>query len=122
MKAQLLVDRLKSGDVRRNGFLCLLLAVLLLYNPFAALLHSSNTATVHHLARHRATVGASELQHYSPVSNQITAQVSVSETSFAIPAAAIQGEFLPPIFLEVPRISPGDLCSSLWFRPPPQVA
>jgi len=97
------------------------LAMLFLYNPFIALLHSGGPVSVHHLARNRATVGAAELQPYSPVSVQDAVEVSVVEESFAIPAGAIKGEFPSTILPVVPRIASTDFSSSLWFRPPPSV-
>ena len=45
----------------------LLLIALLLYNPFLALASHSDGLTYQALARHRATVGASELDHFTPV-------------------------------------------------------
>lgn len=105
---------------RGKAFFCLLLAMFLLYNPFLTLLHSGGQVAVDHLARNRATVGASELQHFSPVSRQSAVEVSVLEETFAIPRA-MQGEDPPVILLVIPRIASTDFSSSLWFRPPPSL-
>jgi hypothetical protein len=48
-------------------FLCLLLVALMLYNPFMGLWGSNDGVCYDRLARNRATVGASELQHFTPV-------------------------------------------------------
>ena len=104
---------------RRKAFFCLLLSLLLLYNPFVALLHSCPQVSVDRLARNRATVGASEMQHFSPVASQSTPEVSASEETFAISPRAIQGEYPSAILFLIPRIASIDFSSSLWFRPPP---
>jgi len=52
-------------------WICVLLGALLLYNPFAALYFSHGPVEVHTLQRNRASVGASELQHFSPVQEDI---------------------------------------------------
>ena len=52
-----------------HGWLCILLIGLMLYNPFAGLMGSGDGLCYDRLACNRATVGASELQHFSPVSN-----------------------------------------------------
>jgi hypothetical protein len=52
-----------------HGWLCILLIALMLYNPFAGLMGPGDGLRYDRLASNRATVGASELQHFSPVSN-----------------------------------------------------
>src|SRR5258708_14158484 len=56
---------------RLRVWICVLLGALLLYNPFAALYLSHYTLEVHTLQRNRASVGASELHHFSPVQDDI---------------------------------------------------
>jgi hypothetical protein len=97
-----------------------LLIVLIFYNPFAALSGSSGHLSFDKLARHRATVGASEMQHFSPVSHShghadLEADVEVKDTgpTGAIPkyqAGRDQEELLPP---------EQALLAGVWFRPPP---
>jgi len=111
----------RSGGWLRAA-LCLLLAVLFLYNPFLAAHCSGVTPTVCHPASHRATVGASELEQFAPPSAQ---------SSVLAPAPqSLVFELLLPISFE-PSVSchrfpqnaaPAELTgfsSSLWFRPPP---
>jgi hypothetical protein len=108
-----------SCGSRWNAFLCLLLALLLLYNPFVFLLHAGGPASVNHHARNRATVGACELQHYSPVSKLTSQRVSIAENSWVVPADTAKAEYCPALAVVLPRICSTDFSSSLWFRPPP---
>jgi hypothetical protein len=97
---------------------CLLLVGLLLYNPFLALVAHSDGLAYQALARHRATVGASELQHMAQVQGPnaqpdvivakiFTGLVQINE----FPAKALQQ---PPLLQRMEQIS------EIWFRPPPQ--
>ena len=49
--------------------LSVLLILLVVYNPFSALGGYSGSVSYDELARNRATIGSSELQHFSPVSD-----------------------------------------------------
>jgi hypothetical protein len=95
-----------------------LLIGLVLYNPFVLLTNPSNGLVCQAMARHRATVGASELQHFSPV-RPVSAQnevfvydylrvVALPKTTFPLP---VQQE---PVILQQPEQIAG-----IWFRPPP---
>jgi hypothetical protein len=64
----LLTNR-RTPKLTGQGCLCLLLIGLLLYNPFAGLWGPTDRVSYDKLARNRATIGASELEHFSPVSN-----------------------------------------------------
>jgi hypothetical protein len=96
----------------------LLLIGLLLYNPFLGLLGHQNGLAYQQLQRHRATVGASELQHFSPIqSDRAQPEIVLAELFLNAVAAAqkfsghqFQTEALPP------RL---ELVDSIWFRPPP---
>ena len=52
--------------IYRQACLCMLLVGLLVYNPFIALANHGD-AGLRMPERHRATVGSSEMQHFSPV-------------------------------------------------------
>jgi hypothetical protein len=121
MKPWPMLTEPRGSRSRGKAFFCLLLAMLLLYNPFLALLHSGGQAAVDHLARNRATVGASELQHFSPVSSLGMAQDSAFEETFAISPRAIKGQYPATLLLAIPRLASSDFSSSLWFRPPPSL-
>jgi hypothetical protein len=92
-------------------------AALLLYNPFAALYYSHDTIEVHTLERNRASVGASELQHFSPVQDDIP-QADLMESSrdeVAVPAGSYVARGLERE-AEVPQPT---IVSKVWSRPPP---
>jgi hypothetical protein len=96
----------------------LLLIGLLLYNPFVALTSHSDGLSYQALARHRATVGASELQHYSPVQGD-NAQIEVAVDAIFFGRIVEQADkrfhFVPNDTLP----QRPELDTSVWFRPPP---
>jgi hypothetical protein len=109
----------KAATLRWRAWTCLLLAFFLLYNPFAASLSPVSGLNVCHPASNRATVGASELQHFSFADGQD--RLSVHDT-----AAVLTFTFSPDVSARsFPRLaqvlSPQQqfFGSSLWFRPPP---
>jgi hypothetical protein len=98
---------------------CVFLVFSLVYNPFVSAPRQTGGLEVGHPMSHRATVGASELQHYTTVTSQ-------ELTGFAGLAPAKAPVLLPTLsevnILPVSRAphSPQQfLCASLWFRPPP---
>lgn len=107
-----------SASIRRIG-VCLLLALLLLYNPFLRALGSGSGLNLRHPASHRATVGSSELQEYAAAADQDLLAV--------VDAIVTQSSLLLPILPEQTlRITHSDiapsplfLCAGFWFRPPP---
>lgn len=98
---------------------CLLLVALLIYNPFIALFRSHTGLTLHLPPSNRSTVGASELQHFSPVGKDLRLAICL--------AVCLGGTFLlvtehllPSTLENAPApVVPNDLSSNLWFRPPP---
>jgi hypothetical protein len=113
---------LKDGDCRNRAkwqvCFSVLLIGLVLYNPFLALASHTEGLTYQALARHRATVGASEMQHFTPVQKDaapfeatvegIYLELVVEKTEF--PSHAFHVELLP---------QRPELTTSVWFRPPP---
>jgi hypothetical protein len=97
---------------------CVLLAALLLYNPFAALCFSHGTIEVHTLQRNRASVGASELQHFSPVQDDIP-QTDLNLESRREVVAAPAGSFVARGFEREVEVPQSDIVSKVWSRPPP---
>jgi len=103
---------------------CVLLAGLFLYNPFLAASRASSSLTVCHPASHRATVGSSELEQFTPPNDTAAA---------FLPNIADTQELLPPLAArnwtqrqcaeqeEVVATPQTGFSSSLWFRPPPAV-
>jgi hypothetical protein len=99
-------------------WMCVFLATLLLYNPFAALYYSHDTIEVHTLQRNRASVGASELQHFCPVQDdnqQADLNLESSREEVAIPA----GSFVTRGFEREAEVPQSDIVSRVWSRPPP---
>lgn len=99
-------------------WICVLLAALLLYNPFAALYYSHDTIEVHTLQRNRASVGASELQHFSPVQDDIPQadlNLESSRDEVAVPA----GSYVARGFEREEEVPQSDIVSKVWSRPPP---
>jgi hypothetical protein len=95
-----------------------LLIGLILYNPFLALSNPTDGLAYQMMARHRATVGASELEHFSPVQTEIgQPQATIGETPCE-PVVAGKECAARVIQQEVVRRQP-ELIASIWFRPPP---
>jgi hypothetical protein len=103
---------------RLRVWVCVLLAGMILYNPFAALCFSHGPSEVHTLQRNRATVGASELQHFSPVQND-TKQTDLSLEASREEVAAPAESFVARGFEREVEIPQSDIVSKVWSRPPP---
>jgi hypothetical protein len=101
--------------------LCLLLVGLVLYNPYLAGPESSASTCFRHAASNRATVGASELQHFTPVDNRgvLLAAFVLLFPGFPIvaPRSSRSGDYRIAAVCHSPQFLP----ASLWFRPPPTV-
>lgn len=111
----------ESGLNRRlTVSVCLTLAILFLYNPYVTLASSpSGKLTVQHALSYRATVGSSELQHFSPPN---------ARKFFATPLAIATTWLESPVNFIVGRAAEVStqhlcayqlVCADLWFRPPP---
>jgi len=100
-----------------NVWVCLLLVGLLLYNPFLALVTPSDGLAYQALARHRATVGASELQHLAQVHrHDAQPDVLVAEIfTGVVQTKEFSATALQPATLRQQM----EQISDLWFRPPP---
>ena len=113
--------RSPDGGERRpvwRRWICVLLVGLLLYNPFAALTSASAGLAYQALARHRASVGASEMQHFAPV-KAVTGQpdVTVAGQKGDLPAPREETR-LPSGRVHLPLLLEG--MTTVWFRPPPR--
>jgi hypothetical protein len=96
----------------------LLLIGLLLYNPFLALANHSGGPAFEELARHRATVGASEMQHFSPMPDESALPEATVLDLSAIPVVKSEPSFSHLFPEEALPLLPV-LTGSTWFRPPP---
>jgi hypothetical protein len=104
---------------RFRPFVCLLLVGFLLYNPFLALIHSSQGLSVHHLTRNRATVGAGELQNFSLASKVAPVDIFSDECIRELVVMQAETEF--PLATDHTPIRAifQEFSSNLFFRPPP---
>jgi hypothetical protein len=105
----------------RQAWVCVVLVLLLLYNPFLMTSRSDGGLNVRHPASNRATVGSSELQHFSPIAGKDRGRLpdlAVAEVFAAPPSSAGEGSFgAEQTFLPSSQFPP----ASLWFRPPPSL-
>jgi len=111
--------RATTVSLKQYGWVCLLLATLLLYNPFFAVPHSANGVDIGHRASHRATVGASELQHFSPIDGWgalPAIDTGIAAVVLPLPEPSPQFFFALP---QAPHFSQQFFGPGLWFRPPP---
>lgn len=105
--------------LRRYSWVCLVLATLLLYNPFFALPHSGNSLEIGHRASHRATVGASELQHFSPIDGRgALPAIDAGAIIVVLSLTELSARFFLAL-LPIPHFSRQFFGPGLWFRPPP---
>ena len=104
---------------RWHSWVSFCLALFLLYNPFLAASSSTYGLNVRHPASNRATVGASELQHFSPADGRD--KLSIPATAAVEPLASFSEASSQPFELFPQVVSPSQqfFGSSLWFRPPP---
>lgn len=104
-----------------QALLCFVLAGLLLYNPFVGLLSSSDGLSYDHLARNRATVGASELQHFSPVSNSADAQTELDVDTPATGLLHVVCEEWLHADLQEAHPPQAEFFAEFWNKPPPSL-
>lgn len=116
-----LCDQFVSVRVSLSWRLCLslLLAGLFLYNPFLGKAGFDGGLIVRHPASHRATVGASELQHFTAAEGRDA--LSGPDTVDAAPVSALMDLTAQTIIRSSENVPPPQqfLWASLWFRPPP---
>ena len=111
----------ESGLQRRfTVFVCVTLAILFLYNPYATLGSSpSGKLNVQHRLSYRATVGSSELQHFSPPDARkiFATPIAVATTWLESPINSLvsQAADVSTHHLRAYQL----VCADLWFRPPP---
>jgi hypothetical protein len=111
-------QRHSNPEHRLNEWVCLLLAAFILYNPFAALCYSHGFVEVHTLQRNRASVGASELQHFSPVQDDIKL-ADLNLEAYRRQLAAPAGSYVARCFEREEEVPQSDIVARVWSRPPP---
>ena len=97
-----------------------LLALLILYNPFIALTASAHCFSMQQLERHRSSVGASELQHMGSVQDQSQQDV-VNLQDYPQKFAGLVREYEAIGFARDVEVAQPDSANRIWSRPPPLV-
>ena len=121
-RAEMATPSYNSSKDRRYWQVCIaaLLIALVLYNPFLALTKHTDGPEFHRLASHRATVGASEMQHFTPVQAEKVELEAAVEVIGAAGLIADKDETPSPDVLQEEALPPQtELITSTWFRPPP---
>lgn len=106
----------------RRGWLCLLLAVTFLFNPFLAASTSTFGTIVNHLPSFRATVASSELLKFAPQQKigQLTSTECELPNWFSLSPLTLDRLALL-IETKVPAATRYASSGNTWFRPPPVV-
>lgn len=114
-----LLKHLQPRPSRAFSCVCLLLVFSFLFNPYLTAQVAGSGLSLRHPVSHRATVGSSELEKYSPVGAQDAHGLAVllSGTSFMLAPAAASFPMLRE--RSEPFLLHPYFCASLWFRPPP---
>jgi hypothetical protein len=113
-----------SGQKRGNRrtwwqlCVCVLLIGLVLYNPFGTMANHSDGLAYQALARHRATVGASEMQHYASIQMESARVEMTVERIFTGIVVENNGWLIENLHEEELPLRP-ELVTGMWFRPPP---
>jgi hypothetical protein len=116
------VSLVHEGGLKRRltVFVCVTLAILFLYNPYATLASSSSgKLNVQRSLSYRATLGSSELQHFSPPDARkiFLIPIAVATTWLESPVNFPAGQAAE---VSTHRLCAYQLvCADLWFRPPP---
>jgi hypothetical protein len=104
---------------RSRAWVCFFLALFLLYNPFMAATSSPGGLNVRHPASNRATVGASELQHFSPADGLDKLSTPAAPAVLPFVSFPEVSSRLFDLFPQVVTPPQQFFGSGLWFRPPP---
>jgi hypothetical protein len=102
-------------------FVCLLLTALVVYNPYLAGAESGPGLCLRHSASNRATVGASELQHFAPAQKSASLLPGDALLLFALLTPTLHPSGQRTTTGSVRPAAVQHLAPSLWFRPPPSL-
>jgi hypothetical protein len=101
--------------------LCLVLAVLFLYNPFLTIFSTSQSVNIQHPLSYRATIASSELRRCTAESAKPLVPVLEAAVAFELKQTAPNKEVLFTLPHDLFRAMPCVICNDLWFRPPPSL-
>ncbi|GEM_PF-1500811 len=106
----------------RRNWLCLIVVITLLFNPFFGVSSASFGTIVNHLPSFRATVASSELLKFTPL-QKVDEQFAVELALLCQVdlAANLQDDSTPLPGFEDVSLPHHSLASTIWFRPPPVV-
>ncbi|HEY2547269.1 MAG TPA: hypothetical protein VGI46_14470 [Candidatus Acidoferrum sp.] len=98
---------------------CLALIILLAHNPYLIAATTAGGLTIAHPPSYRATVAASELQHFSPPGNETALHAVPVRISVGL--GLLQADERQPRIYSSQVLSPQPQywSAGLWFRPPP---
>jgi hypothetical protein len=110
----------------RHPWLCLLLPLLFLCDPFFTVIASSNVLSVHHPPSYRATIASPELLKFSapeklnvPGTRGSTIPIDCDVLD-SVSSLAPQRQFSPHFTRTDERVHIDPVViGNLWFRPPP---
>jgi hypothetical protein len=109
-----------SRAARNHAWVCLLLSVLFLYNPFLAMQGSSGALSVGHRPSYRATVASSELLKFEKTESRET--MAIADVNLFQAFILLQPQLQSSARHDnTEDLHPADhfLSGNLWFRPPP---
>jgi hypothetical protein len=112
-----------SGAHLRRAAVCLLLAIVSLYNPFLTISGACDVLHVHHPQSFRATVASSELRRCTLDDHKpLIAPPEAFETTDPTPVVP-QAATFSPARQDLNVVSPLQQVSvgGFWFRPPPSL-
>jgi hypothetical protein len=105
---------------KKQAWVCLLLSLLFLYNPYLAVQGASGALSVGHRPSYRATVAASELLRFENPGNR--EGIAIANRDLFVAFHLLQPQlqtFAGHRDTEDLHAADQFLSGSLWFRPPP---
>jgi len=110
---------IETSGRRKRAAVCLVLVVLLLYNPFLTILSVSQDLSVSHPLSYRATVAGSELRRCTidPSDPLIPELAAALAHAAALLAPSNEVDFVQPS--DTAGVVSQASRDSIWFRPPP---